>query len=432
MVGYFTEPGGSKQREMLLTDYLILFSVALALYFALKPELAIADNWLRHTPLAALFPPLLLTLAGGALFSPAGAGRAARLWTTLWPLLLLAGTIVAGGLYARFQHGEQNSFLTVGLYMLTVLPVSALLLLRSASVKAILTIYFTSLTLLLVAVLVTGMVAFQRAEELYHELEFLIIPLALVFVLRAATSGQRCVALVACVGAAYVIHKNTAYLVALLTLGYLCTTVWLPAAAERSRPGKTMAPYMLIATLFLALAAVAVLAVTYVVQNRADFLPTGNPEFRLHTYAIAWNRFLASPLWGSLFSESASNRFTLFRVGASTQVLPTHSDTLDILANGGVASLALLLYGACRLAVFAWRNLLAPRFATGAWWAYGHTLACMSLAALVTCSLNPILLQPGKAFFVWVNAGWLLALAILNARNASPAPGASMPSGNLP
>jgi hypothetical protein len=431
VAGHFTELGRSKQRELVLTDYLMLFSVALALFFALRPELPVTENWLRHTPLAALFLPLLLTSVGGALFSPARPERPAWLWATLWPLLLLAGTIVAGGLYARFQHGEQNSFLTVGLYMLIVLPVSALLLLRTASVNSILTIYFTSLTLLFVAVLVTGMVAFERGEELYHEIEFMVIPLALVFVLRGATRAQRCLALFACLGAAYVIHKNTAYLVALLTLTYLCTTVWLPAVADRSRRAKTMAPYMLIATLSLALAAVAVLAVAYIVQNRGSYLPTGNPEFRLHTYAMAWNRFLASPLWGSLFSESASNRFTLFRVGASTQVLPTHSDTLDILANGGVASLGLLLYGVCRLAAFAWRNLLAPRFAAGAWWAYGHTLACMSLAALVTCSLNPILLQPGKAFFVWANAGWLLALAILNARNATQAPGPSMPSGNL-
>jgi O-antigen ligase len=140
--------------------------------------------------------------------------------------------------------------------------------------------------------------------------------------------------------------------------------------------------------------------------------PTGNTEFRMHTYEAAWQRFLDSPLWGSGFAREATEKFGLFDTGIAGNVLPTHSDVLDLLANGGILGFSLYLAGLAMIAALAWRRLLRPALGERPQARYGHALALLVLAALLTSCFNPILLQPPMAALAWANLGMLLGLAL--------------------
>jgi O-antigen ligase len=127
---------------------------------------------------------------------------------------------------------------------------------------------------------------------------------------------------------------------------------------------------------------------------------------------MAWNRFLDSPLWGSGFAREATEKFGLYDIGIAGNVLPTHSDMLDLLANGGLLGLALFAGGFLLIGRLAWRRLLHPALAARPQARHAHALALLTLAALVTSCFNPILLHPPMAALAWANAGMLLGLAL--------------------
>jgi O-antigen ligase len=161
---------------------------------------------------------------------------------------------------------------------------------------------------------------------------------------------------------------------------------------------------------FIGAASIAV-GVCFLLYFREDYLPSGNVEFREFTYRAAWQQFLDSPIWGTAFSAESVRKFTLFTVGIARNRLPTHSDLMDLLANGGLLAIGLWLFGYLRIGVFAYRRILAPRFLHYPWASQGHTFAAISLAAIVVYAFNPILLQPEMAFMVWTTLGMLVGLA---------------------
>jgi O-antigen ligase len=170
------------------------------------------------------------------------------------------------------------------------------------------------------------------------------------------------------------------------------------------------------------LASVGVL-VAVVYAYRDYVLPSGNPEYRLRTYAIAWDKFLQSPVWGQAFLKAASEEFTAYQVGVATQVLPSHSDLLDILANGGMIGSLLWFGGVAGVAVLAYRKILAPVKQGHRWSSFAHTLALCSLGAILVYAFNPVLTAvPPVAYFVWLNLGLLAGLALRADEDAGAAP----------
>jgi O-antigen ligase len=202
-------------------------------------------------------------------------------------------------------------------------------------------------------------------------------------------------------------HKYTSYRVAALCAAYLVAFVWLPRLPRSGPLGRATAAYWGL----LALLAAGAVAAAFALRG-GEGGPTGNPEFRLHTYGAAWQRFLDSPLWGSGFAREATEKFTLYDIGIARNMLPTHSDQLDLLANGGLAGYGLFAAGVLMIAVRAWRRLLRPAHIARPEARYGHALALLSLAALLTSCFNPILLQPPMAALAWSNLGMLLGLAL--------------------
>jgi hypothetical protein len=156
----------------------------------------------------------------------------------------------------------------------------------------------------------------------------------------------------------------------------------------------------------------AAIAIVFLGVNGMIELPTGNVSYRGYTYELAWQRFLDSPWWGTLFAVEAVGKFTLYSVGDTDNLLATHSDLLDILANGGVIGVTLWAYGLWRIARAAGSHVLRPQFLDRAWAPQAHALAVMSAAGVVTYTFNPILLQPSMAYLLWTNLGLLAGLAL--------------------
>ena len=145
-----------------------------------------------------------------------------------------------------------------------------------------------------------------------------------------------------------------------------------------------------------------------------ELLPSGNVVYREEMYGIAWRAFLDSPLWGTAFTDASVVYFRLFQVATSTQYLPTHSDLLDLLAHGGVVAGALWLLFAWRQWVILWfaGRVLALRNQQGdlAPYRWLGVLALIQAGALITYAINPVMISPVYAYWIWGSAGVMWAL----------------------
>ncbi len=396
-------------RTLVWTEYLFLLGVAVATLVTVDPlrmNLE-ADTIIKHLGLAISIPAIALNLIGHRLFAPSGPRHPIMApIQAVWPLFLLAGLIVVGALYARLFMHLQDTFLNVGLYMLITFA-TATVVLQTEAPERFLRAYFG---IAVAAALVMGLalIANYGKRQVYHEQIFLIVPMAVLFFLgMRGRPLSRWGGTLFFLGMGWMSQKFTSYMVTGLTLLYLGIVLWSWSRSRYSALHRVTAAYW--ATLLIALVPVAWIVVAH--HGGVD-VPTGNTGYRLHTYAAAWDRFVDSPLWGTLFMAQSVHKFTLYNIGISGNRLPTHSDVLDLLANGGIIAVMLLIAGWYCIGRLARRMLFGPEAEGHAWYAYGHTLAATSICAVLVYTFNPILLQPSMAYLVWANLGVLLGLAL--------------------
>lgn len=406
----------AKRSGLVWSEYAYLTAIALAALIAVEPfggELGTHPET-KHLPLLLTLPVVALSLAGRRLRVPESGPIASRVLKAAWPFMLLAFLIVSGSAYARWVDGEQNTFLNIGLYMLLVFFAAAMVL-QSQAPEALLRAHFR---ILLVAGLFMSawLIFYFRTTQIYHEQIFLIVPLAVYCALAPKNR------LLVFFGAAFFLSmalfsaKNTAYLVALLVLLYLIVIVWFPRLRQKT-PLHRVGGYYLV---FVALLLIAGL-LFFLLSSRETYLPSGNINYRSYTYGLAWQQFLESPLWGTLFAAKAVEKFTLYSIGIAGNFLPTHSDIMDLLANGGLIGIGLWLLGLFFVGRAAYRSLLKPL--AQPWAAYAYSLIALSLAGIVVCAFNPILVHTGMAYLLWTNLGLLLGLALRFAGPAHQSPG---------
>ncbi len=403
---------------LLWTEYWYLAAAIAAIVVAVDPlEMGLAaEPLLKHLALLISLPALALTFLGSRLSAPL---RAASPAAVLWPLLLLAVLIVAGSLHARFIQGIQNTFLNVGLYMLAAYSAAAMVA-RSGAPDALVRGYFRIL-LAAAAVMAAYLIANYGVRQVYHEQIFLVIPMAVLFFAQPRGVLLRWTGCVFFLAMAWISQKNTSYLIGALTAAYLFFAVVVPRAAPRRGLQRALLIYWALLVGAAIAAGFAWLALT----GSMD-LPTGNPDYRIYTYLNALDRFTESPLWGTLFAVEAVEVFPLYSIGVANNLLATHSDVLDLLANGGLIGAGLWLLALARVARVVQTNLLAPQLRDDPRVPYAHALIVMSAAGVVTYAFNPILLQPAMAYLLWTNLGLLVGLA-LSAASAEPAPGGRAP-----
>jgi hypothetical protein len=405
----------ARTPSLVWTDYWYLVATIVAVVVTVDPlewELW-TDPVLKHLAFAVSVPAVVLTLIGSGLrLSWNDKGRAIGPAALLWPLLVLGAMITLGGMHARFLQGIQNSFLTVGLYLFAAYAAAAMVC-RSDDPAGLVRAH---VRILVVAAAVMGVYLYAAygVRQVYHEQIFLVIPMAALFFALPKGIFRRWAGCLFFLGTAWASQKYTSYLIGAMTAAYIAFAIAVPRAV----PTRGLQRATLLYWFWLA-GGLALIVFMFLGMNGMIELPTGNVSYRGYTYELAWQRFVDSPLWGTLFAVEAVGKFTLYSVGDTENLLATHSDLLDILANGGVIGAALWAYGLWRIARAAYSSVLRPQFLDRAWAPHAHALAVMSAAGVVTYIFNPILLQPSMAYLLWTNLGLLAGLA-LRAGHAGP------------
>lgn len=398
------------QPKLIMTDYFFLFGMWLVIFWALDPF-----SWrlefiggIKHFPLIAMMPAFILALVGNSLFKTRRNNELSlaslsnqKLIFTIW---LFSSFVALGGIYAKFASNIDNAFLTMGLYAMTA-PLMAWFIKGSskpaALIKGVLWIY-----LFWALVSISMQVVKYGGAAVFHSREHLALAgLAILYFISKSKVAKLLVVLLIAF-AAFAGHKNTAYMVALL-LYLLFFLIWGIGYAKTIKDGFVRTMFWIRAGLITTLSSIVIGLVYFYVKST---LPDGNPTYRLHTYGIAWDKFLSSPIWGNGYTKAATEKFDLFTVASSTQVLPTHSDPLDIIANGGLIGFSLWA-SVFVLLIRRWYLLaLKPETQINASLIpYQHALFCLIFTGVVVCAFNPILNSPNNAWAFWAPVGMLIA-----------------------
>lgn len=401
-----------------MSDYWFMLGLWLALFFVADPFDWRLDliSLTKHLPLMLGVAGVLLVNIGQWLFPPKNSKpHYWQAFSVSMPLTLLGLWIVMGSTYAReFEH-INNTFVTVGLYMLFAVMTARVVMLSPARARIVR--YFLISAAFAAVFMIGRMAATMGSIEMvsYHELEALVVPLAVYFALRPMGNRHwQALLTLTFLAGGLVFRKNTGFLVLGMTLLYLWIVEW------RFRFRESGAFRFWTALWLVVLIGAGTIAYGYIAYQRGEIMPTGNPEYRMKTYDRAWERFLDSPVWGTSFTMAATEKFKGYQINAAHGVLPTHSDVLDLAAQGGMIALLLWVWGYIRIIRFSMRHVLRGRERDDMH-AAAHALACMSLTSIVVYAFNPILLQPAKALLLWGELGMLIGIALYFSNTAKEA-----------
>lgn len=397
-----------------MTDYFFLFSLFIMLFWAIDPFMAGLDNigGVKRFPTILLLMNLAFIAVGRLMFRNRSTYVSFRdSLKEMRYLVAFAALVIGGSLYAREVKGVEETFLTMGVFTLMA-PVTYWYTINSSVpmklLRAILVVYTFW------ALVASGLqLGFFHVIEIFHNREHLVLPVlgTLLYFLPWKLGRWLGIAMVVLVSIAT--NKNTGYIITVFVCGYLVSLTFF-------RRWWTMKDRLLSTTWLLAFVAAiasALLAVWVGYTYFDDHMPSGNPEYRLYTYDIAWQRFLNSPIWGTLFSESAVVYFSKFEVAVSTQYLPTHSDPLDIMAHGGMIAMILWLMAIVPVLwrAFSMASLQGGKLAWADEWVH-QSFLLMAFTALFVCMFNPIYNVPNLATANWMVLGCVLTSTKVCAR----------------
>lgn len=351
---------------------------------------------LRFAPLALL----VLPLAVGAFLSAPIARLLGLAAARHWPLTLLWAAMALGGAYTRFGIGIPDSFFTHAMCMLGFFGTWAFAV-RAGPVDTAVSMLraMWPFWLIMLGVVVYG---FAVGRHLAHEIMYVFVPLPLFWGLRAQNGRARLVAGLAIAAMAVMGLKNTTFIIGAVSIYVL----WV-FSQPQVRSGAAR-PFSLRAAAVLAVVGALAFWGWSEVTARVESFSSGNTDFRQYNYQRLWDRFLASPLAGDQFIGTPNLVFDLYQVEVG-QVLPSHSDTLDILAHGGV-----LAFGCWMLFVAGLlRGFLATctRARDADEYAARVTLLAISFGGLFTMCFNPVLANATNAFMFWSTLGMFAAIS---------------------
>lgn len=390
-----------------MTDYFFLFTLFLMMAWSMDPLMWGLDNigGVKRVPTIFLIMNLAFIVVGRALFFNKRVVQ--PFWDVVkenrW-LVIFASVVVLGSGYARFKVGIEETFLTLGLFMFLV-PISKWYIINSQApwklLKAILGIYmFWAFTALIIQFI------FFRKFEVFHSREHMVLPMVAGLLYYSPVLAVRVLGVLAVVVGAIAVSKITAFIVGIITLTYMFGLSLYPKI--RFQRDALMRTFSVVA--FVMGVSIAVVGAFTAYKLAGDAAPSGNVGFRAHTYAIAFDKFKASPIWGVAFTKQAVVKFDLFTVASETQTLPTHSDLLDILAAGGLLSALLWLGGVVpkiRSALsdvsfhahqLEWRELIVHQ-----------CFLILIFTGLVVSAFNPIFNIPNTASVFWLAFGCMLS-----------------------
>jgi hypothetical protein len=346
--------------------------------------------------------PALLFAAAGAALNHRGAqareiGAAVR---GSWPIFLFALFIFCGSLYARLGKDIADSFLPASISM-TSFWVALFYLCESSKPERIVRAYFFLLFAATPFMIWEMLDRWIHGGHAFHEEIFLLVPLAVYGFQRSRTNLARWAWVGVTVAVSVLSYKNTSYMVGLGTIVYALT----------SRPERSARPANGVMQLFVGLlGSLVVLAIivigAYLVFHYRDALPSGSTDVRIYMYQSAWENFLASPIYGMAFSGSSHGSFLLFPIFGHYEV-GTHSDLMDVLAQGGVVGFVI----AAAAYIAPLRLSRVPRELDAHASACIHGMRAIHFAGCVVMLFNPVAVNYPLSTMLWFNAGLLVGLA---------------------
>ncbi len=392
------------------TEWLVLGVLALATMISTSAPLfglPLHRTILNHFALSLLGPVLLVHLVGLALNRRQP--PYAEVFGACLPLLLLATYALVGSAVAKWELKERDTYLTFGVY-------TALLPLYAASVPTLLqrlrywVISIITIWVFFSFAALVGEVARISTRETLHEIEYLVVSGFFVLYYAARSKAIKLLALVLLLAAAVLNQKLTGYIIAAMAMIHIVV-----AAGWRRLLPQWRAAYGVGAVVFTA-AVIAALTLLYF--EFRQFLPSGNVDVRMKQYEAAMRQFVESPIWGSAYTAGSGEAY---RESFRVLNIPTHSDVLDVLKHGGLIGFALFCWGYWKIfalinrAVSATRALGPDHALLNAYFVGARFFA---VTALVTFSLNPLLLKGPFLIVIWGNLGLAVGMALTIARSA--------------
>lgn|GEM_PF-2382276 len=401
------------------SDGCLVAAVAIAIFWAIDPfGLQLWRSFsTRHIPLLVAIASVCLGAAGRFLYRPDALQELASAFRTYLALSLLAGFIIAGSLYARIALDNDNTFITIGVFILLGGPVNLWIISTSHAPLTMIrciTVVFVGISFL--GVICAGI---QPGGLVYHSSEHIVlVAVAFPLLLGRRIAFRAIGALLVIIGTAAP-NKLTGIIVMLAIFGWVYLDelmLWAAKDRDRLRAGLQVC-LGIMAALLLAL------ALLFVYQLTKSSLADGNAVFRMHNYELVFSRFLDSWIWGRAFTGPSVDYFDAFVVNTSTQYLPTHSDPLDILANGGLLAGVPFVLGLLSIVLVGWKALSAGRGLDNVRHGDLRPQLAMYFLVVVTgvlvMSFNPVLNQASLAYGYWTASAIVYALAALMKRNNS-------------
>lgn len=334
----------------------------------------------------SLFYLLLLMLRGGR----NGGFHATRSGKYVGLVLI---TILIASLYSKYVERNEITFLTYGLGALFYF--TAIALMRQDYEKAKRT-YHLSVILLSSLVLLGALhLRLRFGESGFQELSFFPFGVFL-FLITRRRSALYDLGVLGLAGITLgVMMKNTVAVQFVLLTVILLYKYW--------RRGGVLRPVILI-SLPLIMLGVSTFVVTL---RQAETFSTGNVEFREYLVLEGIQRFLGSPLIGSLYTQESTSAFEDFTVMASGETygqVAYHNDYLTMMVGGGIL-------GVFSLFLVHKRALSILRAALSERGIYPRSLTLFSavlIMAIPSLLFNPVLFNLDLSMIFWPLAAFVL------------------------
>lgn len=382
---------------MVFTDYFLWFAISLAMFLSISESLfgfTLKNvGAFKHVPLILFIPAFVLYLVSRRIQRSADLNLKG-MFILLWPFLLLGLFSTLGSIYARFVLDIKETFLALGVYLLAMPMFFALGRDPSNTRRVVQPYIFVWGVSCFIAV--AGAIVYFTQTAALHEIEFMVQSFFLYIYLKRKTLIGKSLGIIVILAVAVVTQKLTGYIVGAATIGYILIVAIETHATARWKAITRIAGLLLISITCM------VLAIVFVYFRES--LPSGNIEVRLHQYENVFADFIKSPIWGQAYTASSGEIYTEYTRRLN---IPTHSDILDLLKQGGVIAFGLWLFGIITVV----RNLFVAALANPNRRAYFHSMTFFTISMALCCAINPLFLKPTIALFIWGSMALALGVA---------------------
>lgn len=383
------EKNCKKNNRLVFTEYLLFCVFLITLVLCMSKAIfgiQLSNSPLKHVPIVLFLAAFAFHIMGGYISGASSLNvKGVIYWT--WPFFILGLYATIGSLVAKFVLKTEDNFLILGVYLMLT-PLFFVWGREKESLSKIISPLISIWGLGAVVSVIGSIVRFRESEPL-HEIEFLVLSFFIYTYYAYKSYGLKFLSLILIVLVSILTQKLTGYIIGLFALIYIYIIHIKNTVSPKWR-GFIFTVAIILIVLFVGIAIVGFIFFR-------EYFPTGNIEVRLHQYDIVFQSFLESPIWGKAYTGSSGTEYQEYLRSLN---VPTHSDILDLLKQGGVVAFALWVIGIQRsfrlLKYSINKNLYDPKII-----AYFHAMVFMIITSVFSYAVNPLLLKPPFSFVIW-------------------------------